>query len=135
MDPTTEPTAGTRPGEVTLAVRLIWISITIGLVISGIRVAPLVSGVSLVSVLLFALVFFGIYLFLVSKIAAGRNWARIVFLVLLVIGLPFAVPTYLAELRTSVVFGSISILIAVLQVVATYLLFTRNSNRWFKTRQ
>ncbi len=35
MDPTTEPTAGTRPGEVTLAVRLIWISITIGLVISG----------------------------------------------------------------------------------------------------
>ena len=134
MDPTTEPAAGARPGEVTLAVRLIWISIAIGLLTSAVRVAQLVSGVSLVVALLVAFLFFGIYLFLVSKISAGRNWARIVLLVLVLIGLPFSVPTYLAELRKSVLFGSLSILILIMQVVATYLLFTKNSNRWFRER-
>ncbi len=135
MEPTTEPVGDARPGEVTLAVRLLWISIAIGLLITGLRVAGLVSGASLVVALLLGVVIFGFYLFLVSRISAGRNWARIVFLVLFLIGLPFSIPTYLAELRKSVLFGSISILIAVIQLVATYLLFTKNSNRWFRQRQ
>ena len=135
MEPTTEPVAEARPGEVTLAVRLLWLSIAIGSLTSGLRVAGLVSGASLVVALLIAIVIFGFYLFLVSRISAGRNWARIVFLVFFLIGLPFSILNNLAELRKSVLFGSISILIAVIQVVATYLLFTKNSNRWFRQRQ
>src|ERR671918_411507 len=110
MDPTTEPTVMARPTEVVTAVRLIWITIAIGLITSGIRVAQLVSGVPLIIALLLALAFFGVFLFLVSKISAGRNWARIIFLVLVIIGLPFSIPTYISELRKSLIFGSISIL-------------------------
>ena len=135
MDPTTEPAVVTRPTEVLTAVRLIWISIAIGLLTSAIRVSQLVSGRYLILALLFAVVLFGIYLFLASRISAGRNWARIIFLVLMLIGLPFSVPTYIAELRRSVLYASISILIVVMQVVATYLLFTKNSNRWFREQK
>ena len=63
------------------------------------------------------------------------HWARILFLVLMIIGVPIAVPLYLAELRTSIPYGSISIVVAILQVIALVLLFTKNSNPWFRKRK
>jgi hypothetical protein len=71
----------------------------------------------------------------VSKLAAGRNWARIVFLVLFVIGLPLALPGYIGELKTNPLHGSLSIVVAILQLIGIYLLFTKNSNLWFRTRK
>lgn len=136
MDPTIEPaTNASRPIEVTRAVRFLLASLAIGLMASAIHVAQRVSGAPLVLALLIVIAFFGVYLLLVSRISAGRNWARIIFLVLVLFGLPFAVPTYLAELRRSILWGSVSILVALLQLIGTYLLFTKNSNLWFRTRK
>ena len=64
-----------------------------------------------------------------------RNWARIILLVVVLVGLPFAIRANLVELKQSTVSGSLSIIIALLQLTGTYLLFTKNSNRWFKTRK
>ena len=64
-----------------------------------------------------------------------RIWARIVWLVIVLFGLPFAISAYLQEVRTHVVFGTLSIIILILQLIGTYLLFTRNSNLWFRTRK
>lgn len=133
MDPSIESTPNVaRPMEVTRAVQLLLCSLVIGLATSVIRVTQLVSGTSLVITLLVVIAFFGLYLLFIMKISAGRNWARIVFLLLVLFGLPFAAPTYLAELRKSVPSGSLSILVAILQLVGTGLLFSRSSNLWFR---
>jgi membrane-associated HD superfamily phosphohydrolase len=61
-----------------------------------------------------------------------RNWARIILLVLILFGLPFAIMASLAELKQNIAAGSLSIVIAVLQLLGVVLLFTKNSNLWFR---
>jgi disulfide bond formation protein DsbB len=85
--------------------------------------------------LVIVLAFFGLGFLLVWRIAAGNNWARIILLILVLFGTPLAVPGYLAALKLSVVSGSISIFINILQLIGTYLLFTRGSNVWFRNRK
>jgi hypothetical protein len=136
MDPTIEPTAIVeRPREATRAVQLISASFIIGGIRAVFELAHKVSGASFFVAILLLIAFFSICFFLVSKIAAGRNWARIVFLVLMLIGLPFAILGYIQELRTSLLGGSISIIMAILQLLGTYLLFTTKSNLWFRSRK
>lgn len=139
MDPTIEPNPkvapAVRPVEVTRAVQLISASFAIGGIRSVFDLAQKISGVYFFLALLALIVFLGICFFLVSKIAAGRNWARITFLVLILIQLPFAILGNIADLRTNLLHGSFSILIALLQLIGTYLLFTKHSNLWFKTRK
>jgi hypothetical protein len=136
MQPTIESTPdAARPIGVTRAVQFLLASLAIGLIASVVRVAQLATGATLVVALLLVLAFFGVYLLFIRKIAAGKNWARIVFLLLVVLGLPFAVPTYMAELRRSVLSGSVSVVVAILQLIGTGLLFTKSSNLWFRRRK
>lgn len=136
MEPLAESTAQVeRPHEVTRAVQLIAASFAIGGVRAVFDLTQKVSGASFFLAILILLVLLGILFFFLSKIAAGRNWARILFLVLLVIGLPFAIPAYLQEVKTNLLHGSISFIIAILQLLGTGLLFAKNSNLWFKTRK
>ena len=133
---TTDPIAIVeRPREATRAVQLISASFLIGGIRAVFELTHKVSGAYFFVAILLLIAFFGICFFLVSKIAAGRNWARIVFIVLVLIGLPFAILGYIQELRTSLLGGSISIIIAILQLIGTYLLFTKNSNAWFRERK
>jgi len=136
MEPTIESTANVaRPGEVTRAVQFLSAAFAIGGIRTVFDLAQKIPGVYFFLALLALVVFLGICFFFVSKIAAGRNWARITFLVLLLINLPFAIPGYIAELRTSLLHGSVGILVAILQLIGTYLLFTKNSNLWFRSRK
>ena len=136
MEPPIESAAVVeRPKEVTRAVQLISASFAIGGIRAVFDLAQKVSGARYFLTILLLVAFLGICFFFVSKIAAGRNWARITFLVLLLIGLPLAVPGYIGELRTSLLYGSLSMIMAILQVIGTYLLFTKQSNLWFRTRK
>jgi len=135
MEPPTESTATLqRPKEATLAVKLLFASLGIGLLrgLSGLMLKP--SGAMIVAALI-VIAIFALGFFLVWKISAGRNWARIILLVLVVINLPFALLANLAELKRSVLSGALSIIIEVLIWIGTYLLFTKNSNLWFKNRK
>jgi hypothetical protein len=123
-----------RPGEVSRAVQFLASSLAIGLIASIIRLAQRVSGVTMLFALLLVILFFGLLFFLVMKISAGRNWARIIVLIL-VLFVPFAVPAYLEELRRNVLSGTLSIIIVLLQLIGTFLLFTKKSNLWFRTRK
>ena len=136
MEPTSEQTAGAeRPRAVTRAVLFLTSSLAIGLIASILRLAQRISGAPMIFSLVIVIAFFSLLFFLVMKISAGNNWARIVCLVLVLIGLPFAIPAYLQEVRTHVVSGTLSIIITLLQVIGTYLLFTKQSNPWFKRRK
>jgi len=136
MDPTIEPTTNaSRPIEATRAVWFISVSFVIGGIRSVFDLAQKMSGPAFLLALLGLVIFLGTCFFFVSKIAAGRNWARIIFLALLLIGLPFAILGYRVELRTGLLHGSVSILLAILQLIGAYLLLTKNSNLWFRTRK
>lgn len=133
MEPTIEPAASVaRPTPVTRAAQLLTSALILGLIASAIRLAGQASGFQLALWLLMLIAFLTVLFYLVMKIWAGRNWARILLLVLVVLNTPFAILAYIAEVRTNVVPGALSLVMVVLQVIATVLLFTSNSNRWFR---
>ena len=121
-----------KPPVVTRAAQLLYASIAIGFVSSIVGIAYEISGSSIVFALAPLILFFGLFAFLVFKISKGRNWARITFLIIFLLGVPFAIPMYTQELKRNFLSGSLSIFIALLQSVAVFLLFRKNSNLWFK---
>ena len=136
MEPPIEPTANiARPKETTSAIQLLYASLAIGLTRAVFGLTQRTSGTALVLAALIVISFFALGFFLVWKISAGRKWARLILLVLVFINLPFAVLANISELKRSVWSGALSILIEVILWIGTYLLFTRNSNHWFRSRK
>ena len=135
MDPNKEsPAKIARPKEVSNGVWLLSLSLLIGGVRSAIDLKPKVTGVYYLVGLLLLLLVLGFFFFFVFKVSRGRNWARIVLLILLILGLVLGMPGYIQELRTNLVHGSVSLLIALLQLIGTGLLFMPNANAWFGKR-
>ena len=124
-----------RPKSVTMGVQVLLASLAVGTITAAVHVFQNAVGPSMAIALVIVLAFFGLGFLLVWRIAAGNNWARIILLILVLFGTPLAVPGYLAALKLSVVSGSISIFINILQLIGTYLLFTRGSNVWFRNRK
>jgi hypothetical protein len=124
-----------RPKSVTMGVQVLLASLAVGTITAAVHVFQNAIGPLLAIALVIVLAFFGLGFLLVWRIAAGNNWARIILLILVLFGTPLAVPGYLAALKLSVVSGSISIFINILQLIGTYLLFTRGSNVWFRNRK
>jgi disulfide bond formation protein DsbB len=136
MDPTLEPTANAdRPIQATRAVQLLFASFAIGLITAAFHLRQRTSGVPMLLALLIVIAFFGLGFLLAWRISARSNWARIILLVVVLFGLPFAIMANLTELKRSTLSGSLSLLITILQLLGTYLLFTRNSNLWFRSRK
>lgn len=136
MTPLTEDRGNLeRPKSVTTGVQVLLASLALGTITAVIHVFRNAVGPSMVIALVIVLAFFGLGFLLVWRIAVGNNWARIILLILVLFGTPLAVPGYLAALKLSVVSGSISIIINILQLIGTYLLFTRSSNVWFRNRK
>ena len=136
MEPPIEPTANVaRPKETTLAVQFLYASLAIGLLRAVFGLSQRTSGAPLILAALIVVSVFALGFFVVWKISSGRNWARIILLVLVLINLPFAVLGNISELKRSVLSGAFSIFIEVILWIGTYLLFTKNSNLWFRSRK
>ena len=74
---------------------------------------------------------FGITLFLAYKIWVGRNWARITFAIMAIIGLYPAILLMPAEAERSIMVLIGSALQALSQVASLILMFLPVSNGWF----
>ena len=136
MEPTIEHNANAaRPRDISRAIQFLTSSLAIGLITSIFHLAQKVSGVTMLFASLIVIAVFGAGYLLINRISARRNWARIVWLVLILFGLPFAIPANLAEIRRNVFSGVLSVIVTLLQLIGTYLLFTKNSNLWFKVRK
>ena len=94
-----------RPKRVTAGVQFLLISLALGTITAAVHVFRNAAGTSMVLALLIVLAFFGLGFLLVWRIAAGKNWARIILLVLVVVGTPLAVPGYFASLKQNMVSG------------------------------
>lgn len=86
-----------------------------------------IENYELSAIIGFAVNFVFIILFLKKQ-----NWARIVFTVLFFLGLPILIPIVKQELQSDLIGASSSILQTVFEIIAVMLLFSKNSNAWFK---
>ena len=121
-----------KPQSVATAVNLLWASMAVGLVKMLMDFSNL-SAVAPAAFTNFVLVFtFALIAFLIFKISAGRNWARITFLVMFVIGMLPTLPLMLGEFSRSPVVGALSVAQVGLQVYALFLLFTQPGSVWFR---
>ena len=124
--------AAQKPRPIVTAVNLLWASLAVGLVKMLMDFSNL-STVAPAAFTNFILVFtFALSGFLIFKISAGRNWARITFLVLFIIGVLPALPIVFGEFSRSAVVGALSVAQIGLQVYALFLLFTQPGSGWFR---
>lgn len=136
MDPTIEASSTVeRPRTVKTAIQFLASAVAIGLLNAIFTLVQRITGMPMLVALSMVIAFFGLLFFLVMKISAGRNWARILWLILVLLNTPFAILAYPQAIRVNVISGTLSIVIVILQVIGTGLLFTKNSNLWFKTRK
>jgi hypothetical protein len=120
-----------KPSQVTTAVRLLWSSLGLGILSSALQWEYLASLGSVGFILSVQILSFTVLAWLIWKISVGRNWARITFLVLAIIGLGFLaqIPSVFERSPASAVVGVIQLL---LQFAALYLVFADPGRRWFR---
>jgi uncharacterized membrane protein len=120
-----------RPKEVTLAVKLLWVSFFIGIV--GVFLRP-AQQVPFIAILIVSILAYGFWAWVITCIANGRNWARILFFVLVGIGVVFAVlflSTTLALYRARPFNAFLAALNYALEISTLYLLLTAPARAWF----
>ena len=140
-----------KPKNILLAVNLIWSALAVGIVKSFIDLAgtmqhnPVKSFIDLagtmqhnpalaivISVIgVIGVIILGLMALLNSKISSGRNWARITFLVLYLLGMVPSFFIFLAIFKESVFAGVVFIFQAVVQAAALFLMFTKPGSEWF----
>lgn len=72
---------------------------------------------------------------LIKFIGFGKKWARIVLLVLFIAGLAVYPSTLMAIFKVSILVAVLSLLEAILQLIALVFLFSRESTQWFNRVQ
>lgn len=121
-----------KPQSVRVAVNLLWASLAVGLVKMLMDFSSLIAVGPAAFTNFVLIVIFAIAGFLIFKLSAGRNWARMTFLLLFVIGMLPTLPLVLSEFSRSPVVGALSAAQIGLQVYALFLLFTKPGSAWFR---
>ena len=121
-----------KPQPVATAVNLLWASLAVGLVKVLMDFSHLDSQAPAAFTTFILIFTFALIGFLIFKISAGRNWARITFLVLFVLGMLPTLPIVLGEFSRSAVVGALSMAQIGLQAYALFLVFTNPGSAWFR---
>jgi hypothetical protein len=121
-----------KPAVVRRAIGLLWASLAIGALKTPLDWADLISRAS-VSFNAFVIVStFAVTAFFIWKIGQGKNWARIVFLMLFLLGIVPFVFVLGSEFARSPASGLLSTVQFGLQAVAVFLIFTSPGKGWFQ---
>jgi len=122
----------TGPKEIRLGIRCLWAALAMGLINSIVhifRFGTLVSPVILCSTFVLTFLFSAFFLY---KISQGRNWARVIYLILLLLGIANTLSGLADEFSRDPVMAAISALRVIVLLYAMYLLFTYPSDAWFE---
>lgn len=124
-----------RPGNVKTAVYLFITTLLIGIIRSTLESSAQLQTVPLWLLMIFVLIIYLVIGGLIYMIYAGKNWARYLFSVLFVIGLPLSIKPMIVSLSNTPVSGFLGILQSILQLIGIVFLFTKESSSWFKSRK
>lgn len=126
-------TVNDKPKKVQNAVRLLILSLILGFINSVI--SEFYSEMKLFSStegLVTLILTYGILGFLIYYINERKNWARIVSIIMMGLGL-LVFPFSLAQIfKENALNGTISLVSALIQIVAYIMLLSKESNLWFK---
>lgn len=122
-----------KPIEVSRAVNCLWVSLALGFLKALIDMQHMSAqnAPGFINFILVAVI--AINALLIYKIAQGKNWARITYLVLMVLGSLPSVPLLMNEFGRSPILGAFGIIQIGLQIFALWLLFTSPGKAWFKS--
>lgn len=77
----------------------------------------------------------GYMFFFISKLSARKNWARITFLIIFILGMLMLPFTLTPILKHTPVVATLSLSVSMLQIVALFFLFTKESNSWYGAKK
>ena len=130
----TNPTRPEKPKKVQNAVTILYVTLGIG-IIRAVMEASANAEIAGVGFLMFVtLMVFAVMVFLIAMIGRGRNWARITFLVLFLLGLLPSILPLIRSFTISPISGVLGLAQVVLQIVAMVFLFQQESSAWFKPK-
>ena len=121
------------PSLLVAAVNLIYVTLALGVLRFLLEFSRMTRTADASFVVTVSLVGFGVSGGLAYMIGRGRNWARLVFTALFVIGLPFSVTPLLESLQYSLFSGLLGVAQVVAQAVALVFLFNGEVTSWFKS--
>ncbi len=117
------------------AIGLLWASLAIGVVKTALDWGYLTSRAS-AAFTAFVLIFtFAISAFFIWKTDQGKNWARIVLLVLFLLGIVPYLFIVRSEFARAPASGILSTGQAVLQAIGLFLIFSNPGKEWFQPRR
>src|SRR5215831_8989516 len=122
-----------RPRHVFHAVALLWITLILqatGLFFMW-RLFRLADAMFL-ALIAFSTVTWGITAWIVAMIERGRNWARITYLVLFLLGAPFVVVSIVVSFRYTPIAALSAVLQLALQLTAMIMVFIPPAGAWFR---
>ena len=120
-----------RPKQVLYAVYLIYAQIAISIIILMVDVPNRPSGSYTPFIICALTIAFLIAIWSTSRIAAGRNWARILYLVFVILSL-FSVIDLVQNIADDPLPWSRNAISTILGLIVLVLLFKSPSNTWFK---
>jgi hypothetical protein len=122
-----------QPTTVRVAVWLLWVTLAVSVVSSAVRI----KGATVAAALNYALGLLifnaAISIWLNLKIAAGRNWARIVWMVWFLLGATLSAAMFLTVLK-QYSWNTLARIQGLLQIVIFVLLLTPKAAHWFKRK-
>ena len=123
-----------KPQAVKTAVKVFWAVFAVGQVKGLLDFAHYSAMVPAAFIIYSWVASIAFFVFLIAKISAGRNWARILWLVSFALGMPLnlALGMLSAEFTRAPVIGALSLLAVGMQVYALFLLFTQPGSVWFR---
>jgi hypothetical protein len=129
-------TSRPRPKKVTDAMRMLYITLGIGILRSSLEANANSerTGVTVGFLMFVTLGVMAISTWLIMMVGRRRNWARIAFLILILTGLIPSVQLIFSSFAISPVSGLLGIGQAVLQVIALVYLVQKDSSEWFRQK-
>ena len=121
-----------RPPSVSRALVFLYVTITVGILRSAMEDTRLAGIYGLGFLVFFQSFVFAVLCLLCFFILYRRNWARIVYLVMTVIGTPLSIKPLLESFTAAPISGVVGIIQAAFGIVAAVLLFRRQAASWFR---
>jgi hypothetical protein len=121
-----------RPTVFTVAITLLWLALVSSLIRVIVDTNPPAMPVPLTLVYGLIAIVFLVKAFFIYKIYKTRNWARIVYLLMVAIGLIKVFPDLIPEVTRPTTLGLVDFSAVVLQIFSVCLLFTPDCNLLFK---
>jgi len=126
-----------RPDSVRLAVTLLYISLAVRVstepfaYLEGSRQGP-VPGELKAALVIFGVLAFAFSWYLINRVSVGKNWARILCLVLTILGTAFSLASFQQQMEMAPLTTTLDLADLGLNVVALIFLFQQKSSDWYK---